>query len=195
MQRPPCATALAGCSAHLPTLARHRLRGSNLTAAVPPALRTHQPAAEPGWAQLHARLVVAHPRKMLFFPLFWRTPCREGMGLAWAISEYLCQHIGCATLFATHFHDLAALEGSLPGSGVTNLHVKAAETDSGLTMLYQVTPAAASSAPAAASSARAAPCPLQGLPPWLCKAGLVTSRRPGCMAWQDRRLTGLGAGM
>ncbi|KAL4431744.1 hypothetical protein ABPG77_002960 [Micractinium sp. CCAP 211/92] len=62
----------------------------------------------------------------------------EGMGLAWAISEYLCQHIGCATLFATHFHDLAALEGSLPGSGVTNLHVKAAETDSGLTMLYQV---------------------------------------------------------
>lgn len=60
------------------------------------------------------------------------------MGLAWAISEYLCQHIGCATLFATHFHDLAALEGSLPGAGVTNLHVKAAETDSGLTMLYQV---------------------------------------------------------
>ncbi len=147
-----------------------------------------------GWAQLHARLVVAPPRDLLVFPLFWCTPCREGMGLAWAISEYLCQHIGCATLFATHFHDLAALEGSLPGSGVTNLHVKAAETDSGLTMLYQVTPAAASSAPAAASSARAAPCPLQGLPLWLCKAGLVASRRPGCMAWQDRRLTGLGAG-
>ncbi|KAL4440412.1 hypothetical protein ABPG75_003413 [Micractinium tetrahymenae] len=62
----------------------------------------------------------------------------EGMGLAWAISEHLCQHIGCATLFATHFHDLAALEGSLPGAGVTNLHVKAAETESGLTMLYQV---------------------------------------------------------
>lgn len=62
----------------------------------------------------------------------------EGMGLAWAISEYLCEHIGCATLFATHFHDLAALEGSLPGAGVTNLHVKAAETESGLTMLYQV---------------------------------------------------------
>jgi hypothetical protein len=60
------------------------------------------------------------------------------MGLAWAISEHLCREIGCATLFATHFHDLAALETSLPGAGVTNLHVKAAETDSGLTMLYQV---------------------------------------------------------
>ncbi len=37
-----------------------------------------------------------------------------------------------------HFHDLAALETSLPGAGVANLHVKAAETDTGLTMLYQV---------------------------------------------------------
>jgi DNA mismatch repair ATPase MutS len=60
------------------------------------------------------------------------------MGLAWAISEHLCQQVGCATLFATHFHDLAALEGALPGAGVANLHVKAAEGDSGLTMLYQV---------------------------------------------------------
>ncbi|PSC71954.1 DNA mismatch repair MSH2 [Micractinium conductrix] len=62
----------------------------------------------------------------------------EGMGLAWAISEHLCREVGCATLFATHFHDLAALESSLPGAGVANLHVKAAESESGLTMLYQV---------------------------------------------------------
>ncbi|KAI3431433.1 hypothetical protein D9Q98_004485 [Chlorella vulgaris] len=62
----------------------------------------------------------------------------EGMGLAWAISEHLCQEIGCATLFATHFHDLAALATALPGAGVANLHVKAAESDTGLTMLYQV---------------------------------------------------------
>lgn len=60
------------------------------------------------------------------------------MGLAWAISEHLCREVGCATLFATHFHDLAALESSLPGAGVANLHVKAAESESGLTMLYQV---------------------------------------------------------
>lgn len=66
----------------------------------------------------------------------------EGMGLAWAISEHLCQEIGCASLFATHFHDLAALETSLPGAGVTNLHVKAAESENGLTMLYQVHPGA-----------------------------------------------------
>ena len=60
------------------------------------------------------------------------------MGLAWAISEHLCTQVGCATLFATHFHDLAALQSALPGAGVANLHVKAAESDSGLTMLYQV---------------------------------------------------------
>lgn len=41
-----------------------------------------------------------------------------------------------------HFHDLAALETSLPGAGVANLHVKAAETETGLTMLYQVCTAA-----------------------------------------------------
>lgn len=46
------------------------------------------------------------------------------MGLAWAISEHLCREVGCATLFATHFHDLAALERELPGAGVSNLHVK-----------------------------------------------------------------------
>jgi DNA mismatch repair protein MSH2 len=62
----------------------------------------------------------------------------EGLGLAWAISEHLCTEIGCGTLFATHFHDLAVLETALPGAGVANLHVKAAETATGLTMLYQV---------------------------------------------------------
>ena len=61
------------------------------------------------------------------------------MGLAWAISEHLCTQVRCATLFATHFHDLAALERELGGeAGVKNLHVKAAEGALGLTMLYQV---------------------------------------------------------
>jgi hypothetical protein len=86
------------------------------------------------------------------------------MGLAWAISEHLCREIGCATLFATHFHDLAALETSLPGAGVTNLHVKAAETDTGLTMLYQV----------------------GGCWSWGCAGG--------CWGWWLRRVVLVGAG-
>lgn len=50
----------------------------------------------------------------------------------------LCaQEVGAPTLFATHFHELTALQGPV---GVANLHVETA-TDAAtgkLTMLYQV---------------------------------------------------------
>jgi len=61
----------------------------------------------------------------------------DGMGLAWAISEHLMEKIGAATLFATHFHEITALRGSV---GVKNLHVKSTidAARGGLKMLYQV---------------------------------------------------------
>lgn len=39
----------------------------------------------------------------------------EGMAIAQAVIEYLHNAVGCRTLFSTHYHELAELEGLLPG--------------------------------------------------------------------------------
>ena len=63
----------------------------------------------------------------------------DGYGLARAISEYIVQNIGCTTVFATHFHELTAMEET--EKAVKNCHVtarRATDGSNGLSFLYEV---------------------------------------------------------
>src|SRR5262249_23721819 len=50
------------------------------------------------------------------------TSTYDGVSLAWAITEYLHDRVGCRALFATHYHELARLAERLPG--LRNHHVR-----------------------------------------------------------------------
>lgn len=39
----------------------------------------------------------------------------DGLSIAWAVLEYIVNSLKCRAMFATHYHELTELEGSLPG--------------------------------------------------------------------------------
>jgi DNA mismatch repair protein MutS len=69
------------------------------------------------------------------------TSTYDGISLAWSVIEYVHQHIGCRTLFATHYHELTDLEQSL--SGVKNLNVAVREWQDEVVFLHKIIEGAA----------------------------------------------------
>jgi DNA mismatch repair protein MutS len=70
------------------------------------------------------------------------TSTYDGMAIAWSIGEYLLESIGARTLFATHYHELNAMEQGYPEL-VQNLRVRVSEQEGVLTFLYRIEPGAA----------------------------------------------------
>lgn len=84
----------------------------------------------------------ATPRSLVVLDEVGRgTSTHDGLCLAQAVLEHLRETVGARTLFATHFHELTALEAQL--DGVRNVTVAVDERDGGLAFLYRVTPGAA----------------------------------------------------
>lgn len=64
------------------------------------------------------------------------TATYDGLSLAWATVEYLHNHIGARTLFATHYHELTLLAEKL--ERLKNLRVTVKETAGGIVFLHSV---------------------------------------------------------
>ncbi|MBA3708229.1 MAG: DNA mismatch repair protein MutS, partial [Planctomycetes bacterium] len=65
----------------------------------------------------------------------------DGVSLAWAITEFLHDRIGCRSLFATHYHELVDLAIDRPG--IANLTVAVAEQDDDVVFLHRIVAGAA----------------------------------------------------
>ncbi|MCM1149931.1 MAG: DNA mismatch repair protein MutS, partial [Butyricicoccus sp.] len=71
------------------------------------------------------------------------TSTYDGMAIARAALEYCAdkRRLGAKTMFATHYHELAALEGTVPG--VKNYSISAKKRAGGLVFLRKIVPGAA----------------------------------------------------
>ncbi len=86
-----------------------------------------------------AILTQATPRSFVILDEIGRgTATWDGLAIAWATAESLHATNRCRALFATHYHELAALEEKL--SYVSNLSLKAKEWNGDLVFLHEAGP-------------------------------------------------------
>jgi len=88
---------------------------------------------------MEANNAIAHATEkslILFDELGRGTATYDGMALAQAIIEYIHEHIGAKTLFATHYHELTSLEASL--EHLVNVHVATLEQNGQVTFLHKI---------------------------------------------------------
>jgi DNA mismatch repair protein MutS len=84
----------------------------------------------------------AGPRSLVILDEIGRgTSTYDGLSLAWAITEYLHGQVGCRTLFATHYHELAQLADQLPG--LRNYNVVVSEGPGDIVFLHKIAPGSA----------------------------------------------------
>jgi len=73
---------------------------------------------------------------ILFDELGRGTATYDGMSLAQAILEYICNNIQAKTMFSTHYHELTSLDKKI--SGLKNIHVSAHEENGTVTFLHKI---------------------------------------------------------
>ncbi|MFQ5746629.1 MAG: DNA mismatch repair protein MutS [Gemmatimonadota bacterium] len=66
------------------------------------------------------------------------TSTYDGVAIAWAVTEYIHEHLGARTIFATHYHELVELADRLDGVGAWNVAVR--ETGEDIVFLRRLEP-------------------------------------------------------
>jgi len=69
------------------------------------------------------------------------TATYDGVAIAWAVTEHLHDRVGCATVFATHYHELTQLTEEL--AHARNFNVAVQESGNTIAFLYRLEPGGA----------------------------------------------------
>lgn len=79
----------------------------------------------------------ATPNSLLILDEIGRgTSTYDGLSIAWAVMEYITSRISAKALFATHYHELTELEGTI--TGVKNYKILVNEHKGGIVFLHKI---------------------------------------------------------